>query len=131
MNKCLSRLHKVGFKRLLSEEGAAVLGLLEEIDKAEPYEDREWFTELFNETKAAAKEYPCYLKGNIADVSDFPENAIKILRLQAQGFSTVDISKKLSLNTDTVKYHIKQNYKKLGVSGKIDAVLFAKNLGII
>ena len=31
----------------------------------------------------------------------------------------------------TVKYHVKENYRKLGVSGKADAVLAARNLGIL
>lgn len=31
----------------------------------------------------------------------------------------------------TVKYHARENYRKLGVSGKADAVLAARNLGIL
>jgi DNA-binding CsgD family transcriptional regulator len=30
-----------------------------------------------------------------------------------------------------VKYHAKENYRKLGVSGKTDAVLMARSVGIL
>ena len=62
---------------------------------------------------------------------DFCETALAILRLQAEGLSVNQISERLSMKAATVKYHTKENYRKLGVSGKTDAVLAARNLGIL
>jgi LuxR family maltose regulon positive regulatory protein len=35
------------------------------------------------------------------------------------------------MNLETVKYHTKSTYKKLGVSGKAEAVLTARDLGLL
>ena len=40
-------------------------------------------------------------------------------------------AQELSMKVATVKYHAAENYRKLGVSGKADAVLAARNLGIL
>lgn len=53
------------------------------------------------------------------------------LRLQAEGKRYGQIAGELSIRETTVKYHAKENYRKLGVSGKADAVLAARNLGIL
>ncbi|MCX4274043.1 MAG: helix-turn-helix transcriptional regulator, partial [Acetatifactor sp.] len=62
---------------------------------------------------------------------DFCEAALSVLRLQAEGKSVGKIAQELSMKEATVKYHAKENYRKLGVSGKADAVLAARNLGIL
>ena len=42
-----------------------------------------------------------------------------------------EIAQKLHITGNTVKYHSKQTYRKLGVSGKASAVNEAKNRGLI
>ena len=78
-----------------------------------------------------AVRYPVYLKGQLAKAPDFCEAALCVLRLQAEGKSYGQIAEELSIKEATVKYHAKENYRKLGVSGKTDAVLAARNLGIL
>ncbi len=51
--------------------------------------------------------HPGYLKEQ-QSVIPLSENAIRILRLQAEGMSREDVAKKLDMNLETVKYHIKQ-----------------------
>lgn len=41
------------------------------------------------------------------------------------------IAQELSMKPATVKYHTQENYRKLSVTGKADAVLAARSLGII
>ena len=78
-----------------------------------------------------AVRYPAYLKGRLAEAPDFCEAALSILRLQAEGKSASQIAGELSMKEATVKYHVKENYRKLGVCGKADAVLTARDLGIL
>ena len=61
---------------------------------------------------------------------NFSETARQILRLQCEGLSADEISKNLDIKLETVRYHIKQNYKKLGVNSKSRAIIMAKELGI-
>ena len=93
--------------------------------------DKGWLSRLMEETGKVAVRYPVYLKGRLAKAPDFCEAALSVLRLQAEGKSVGKIAQELSMKEATVKYHAKENYRKLGVSGKADAVLAARNLGIL
>lgn len=122
------------FIRLISEEGAAVQELFVAAGKSfleKEIPDKEWLSRLMGETGKVAVRYPVYLKGQLAKAPDFCEAALSVLRLQAEGKSVGKIAQKLSMKEATVKYHAKENYRKLGVSGKADAVLAARNLGIL
>ncbi len=122
------------FIRLISEEGAAAQELFAEAGKGlleKEIPDREWLSRLTEETGKVAVRYPVYLKGQLAKAPDFCEVALSVLRLQAEGKSVGKIAQELSMKEATVKYHAKENYRKLGVSGKADAVLAARNLGIL
>lgn len=121
------------FIRLVSEEGGAVQELFSAgrslLEKEVP--DKAWLSRLMEETGKVAVRYPAYLKGRLAKAPDFCEAALSILRLQAEGKSASQIAVELSMKEATVKYHVKENYRKLGVCGKADAVLTARDLGIL
>ena len=122
------------FISLISEEGAAVQELFVAAGKSfleKEIPDKEWLSRLMGETGKVAVRYPVYLKGQLAKAPDFCEAALSVLRLQAEGKSVGKIAQELSMKEATVKYHAKENYRKLGVSGKADAVLAARNLGIL
>ena len=110
---------------------AELLELYKKDNTYKKISDGEWFTKLLDEAKNVAYKYPAYLKGDVADLPDFSENALEVLRLQAKGYSINEIADVLGINAQTVKYHCKQNYRKLGVSGKTDAVLVARNKGLL
>ena len=122
------------FLRLISEEGAAVQELFTVSGKTfleKEISDKKWLTRLMEETGRVSVRYPVYLKGQLAKAPDFCDAALSVLRLQAEGKSYGQIAGELSIKEATVKYHAKENYRKLGVSGKADAVLAARNLGIL
>ncbi len=122
------------FIRFISEEGAAAQELFVAAGKSfleKEIPDKEWLSRLMGETGKVAVRYPVYLKGQLAKAPDFCEAALSVLRLQAEGKSVGKIAQELSMKEATVKYHVKENYRKLGVSGKADAVLAARNLGIL
>lgn len=122
------------FVRVISEEGAAVFELLRQLKnecKEDEAIDNAWFANVLTETKDISVRYPVYLKRQLVETPDFSENALTILRLQAEGLSVKEIAEKLGMKLETVRYHTKQNYRKLGVSGKADAVLAARNLNLL
>ena len=123
-----------GFLRLISEEGAAAQELFGAAGRKlleTEIPDKKWLSRVMEETGKVAVRYPVYLKGQLAKTPDFCETALSILRLQAEGKSVGKIAQELSMKEATVKYHVKENYRKLGVFGKADAVLAARNLGIL
>lgn len=134
MDALLPQLCHYRFVRLASEEGAAVLPLLErgrrEWSRGDVL-DKGWFKQLLDETRKMALRYPMYLKNQAAQAPDFSEHALAVLRLQGKGLSVSEIASQLSLSVETVRYHNKQNYRKLGVSGKAEAVLAARNLKLL
>ena len=54
-----------------------------------------------------------------------------MLELLAQGYKNAEISEMTGLSIPTIKTHTSLAYKKLGVNSAMDAVLKAKELGII
>lgn len=134
MMSCLINAHEYRFIRLISEEGAAVCPLLSEMKKDLMQNDElddEWLQLLFSETEKMRNYYPSYLTSGYASVTEFSENGLKVLKLQAHGYSQSEICERLGLSEANVKYHIRMNYKKLGASNKGEAILMARNLHLI
>lgn len=59
------------------------------------------------------------------------ERQIKILKYVSQGFSSREISEKLSISYYTVTTHIKNIYNKLQVNSRTEAIFEAMRLGLI
>ncbi|MGN1148680.1 MAG: LuxR C-terminal-related transcriptional regulator [Lachnospiraceae bacterium] len=134
-SEALAETEDYHFVRLISREGAAVWELLKAADyKAEDAQDEEkrlFRKQVLAETEQMALAYPAYLKLWGGSEEALSENAVKILRLFADGKTNAQIAALLCINENTVKYHCKQTYKKLGVSGRAEAVIEAKKRKII
>ena len=59
------------------------------------------------------------------------EREQQILQLIAEGHSNKGIARTLGISVETVKWHLKQLYEKLAVSGRIQAVNRARKLGLM
>ena len=59
------------------------------------------------------------------------QREIEILHLISEGLSNQEISKRLSLSSETVKWYNKQMFKKLGVNSRTQAVKIATQQGIL
>ena len=59
------------------------------------------------------------------------EREMEILTLVAQGMSNSDIAKALFISTNTAQWHISHIYSKLEVKSRTQAILRAKELGIL
>ena len=56
---------------------------------------------------------------------------IEIAKLAALDLRTDDISKKLNISPGTAKLHLHQIYRKLGLSGRIALMLYARENGLV
>lgn len=125
---------KYQFVRVISDEGAAIVPLLLKI-KTEVEEsssiNKIWFAKVLRESQKMSRMYSKYCASPTSSPTNFSETARQILRLQVQGLSADEISKTLDMKFETVRYHIKQNYKKLGVKSKSRAIVVAKELYLV
>lgn len=128
LQKTLTQAESYHFVRLISREGAAVNRMLKETT----WKGRNprYIKAVLAETEKIALAYPGYLK-QVTEETTFSENALKILKLQAEGLSTTEIAGELGLKVENVKYHNKQNFKKLGVNSKTAAVTEARKRKLI
>jgi DNA-binding NarL/FixJ family response regulator len=59
------------------------------------------------------------------------ERELAILRLVAEGLSNLDIASKLYVTEQTVKFHLSNIYRKLGVGNRTEATRYAYRNGLI
>lgn len=59
------------------------------------------------------------------------EQETRIVRIIANGWSNKEIASHLNITGETVKYHIKNIYRKLGVNNRVKALQRAKELHIL
>lgn len=134
LSAALHEAEKYRFLRLISEEGAAIWPLLQQEKKkllADETLDQQWLCRLLDETGSMARNYPFYLKKRTVAAADFSDTALRILRLQADGLSLSKIAQELEMKPFSVSYHIQENYRKLNVSRKADALLAARDMGLL
>ena len=132
MTSVLTEASGYHFVRLISREGAAAYPLMKELNTGrEAPNNPDFWKEVCEETKKMALLYPSYLKVQKPADVQLSEHARRILCLQAEGKSARQIAKEIGIAEDTVRYHSKQTYRKLGVRDKAAAVLEAKRRGII
>ena len=62
---------------------------------------------------------------------ELTEREIEVLKLVILGYSNKEIGKKLFITNHTVKAHLTQIYKKLGVTNRTAAAIKAKDANII
>ncbi|MDO4175162.1 MAG: LuxR C-terminal-related transcriptional regulator, partial [Eubacteriales bacterium] len=129
LQKCVTQAESYHFVRLFSREGAAVLELLEAEEIT--WTDEEMKKQTLEECRRMSKFYPGYLTPGSDGKVMLSENALKILRLQAEGLSIKEIAHKLGIRPDTVKYHSRETYRKLGVTSRTAAVNEARRRKII
>lgn len=129
LQKCIKKAEGYGFVRIFSREGGCILRLFKAGNFA--WKDEGYRRQVYCECEKLEKFYPSYLKERSDGDIVLSENALSILRLQAEGYRTSQIAELLGITANTIKYHSKETYRKLGVSGKAAAVSEAKNRGLI
>ncbi len=129
LQKAVAKAEDYHFVRILTREGAALHELLKA--GTVTWQNPQFQKQVMEECARMADFYPAYLKEKKEGNLILSEKALKILRLQAQGFSVDKIADQLGLSRAGVKYYNQETYKKLGVNNKTAAVAEARNRGIL
>ena len=117
MENLLARAQEYSFIRVIADEGAAVL---EMVQKCAP--KNRWGKALLDATKAQAMLYPDYLRQVGTLTEPLTESEFQVLRLLVQGNKNEDIAGTLGISVRTVKYHITNLYGKLKVTNRAQAI---------
>ncbi len=64
-------------------------------------------------------------------VEELTQREIQLLQLVAEGHSNKALAQKLSISENTVKYHLKNVFQKLGAQNRTEAVAYAISAGLI
>lgn len=123
----LSKHHS--YDRVIADEGDRMLQLMIDYKKIRGADD--YLLYLIEITRKIAILYPYYLKTPYRNDEKFTEMEADILRLLEHGKNNEEIADYFMISVNTVKYHLKKIYAKLGVSSANHAVWHAKLLGII
>ncbi|MDR0946588.1 MAG: LuxR C-terminal-related transcriptional regulator [Ruminococcus sp.] len=125
---------------LIADEGIAIEPIIKRVlSKASAAEykgklTRIYVNEVLMAAHARAKLYPNYLrqKSGKTDVGiKLSRRQKDVIMLLSKGNHTAEICALTGLSLSTVKTHLYFAYKKLGVNDALDAVLKARELGII
>ncbi|MDO4545882.1 MAG: LuxR C-terminal-related transcriptional regulator [Bacillota bacterium] len=139
LQKALETLQPYGFFRCVADEGALVLPVLKRLlKKMEKGAYEGPLTRAYvNEAALAAHSFSKSHKG-IAWASAQKEKPVRLSRQQAhmlsllaQGYRNAEIAELTGLKIPTIKSHTSIAYRKLGVNNAMDAVLKARELGLI
>lgn len=124
LEQALKLGEEMGFIRVFADEGAAIYPLLEEKRSDEEWKGNPYFTEVLRAAKRTMLFYPLYLEDK-KDVGLLTRSETQVLNLLMYGKKNKEIAKILMVSENTVKYHLKNIYIKLGVSNRSQAIRMA------
>ena len=134
----LTAMQEYGFVRIFADEGAAILPILKRLAvnlKKENYQGN-LNARYLSEVTVAAYEQSRRCKGIASNIRT--EKPIKLSRqqknilvLMSKGYKNSEIVDLISITNHTVKSHQAAAYAKLCVNNAMDAVVKAKELGLI
>jgi len=137
METVLLEMQPHAFVRLIADEGVAVVPVLKKASgRAERADHSNGLDPVYvNNVYLTAYAVSKQRRGITANLEMKPvklsKQQKKILELLAQGHKREGIMQKTGLSLNTVKTHTRLAYEKLNVSNAADAILKARELGII
>ena len=122
LNQALLLAEPEGFIRIFLDEGERVVNMLR---RAAARKDSSGYVRTI---LSVADDAP---SAKIPHPDPLSEREIEVLRLIADGLSNSEIGERLFITTGTVKVHASNIYRKLGVSGRVQAVAWARDLNLL
>lgn len=117
LDQVLKKAESYHFIRLIADEGTVVWDMLQEETPVSDYQ-----RELFEAVKRQAALYPGYLREQQRYTFRMTEGEKNILKLLVRGMKNEEIAKVLRVSVNTVKYHLRNIYDKLGVNSRAMAI---------
>jgi LuxR family maltose regulon positive regulatory protein len=114
-----------GYRRAFLDEGPTIVELLPHVRGAAPA----FIDDLLVAAGAAATASAAHRPQPL--IEPLTERELEILRLIVAGQSNTEIADLLYVSYNTVKWHVKNIYSKLGVSSRLDAAIRADELGLL
>ena len=129
LSRALKIARKYQYLRLIADEGEPMLHLLVYYIKNKG--ENPFLMKIVEMTRNMAIRHPLYMKSVTEGGETFTPMEVDILLLLEQGKSKDEISEYFFITINTVKYHLKNIYSKLGANSPHLAVWNAKLRGII
>ncbi len=128
LTQVLPRIEEYHFLNLVAKEGAAIRPLLQEMELLPVEESFE--NELIDMTQRMAVHYPNYLKVQKTLTEELTDAEKQILQLYCKGVEPKKVCELCRFTYNTLKFHNRNLYRKLGVGNRQEAERMAKELGI-
>lgn len=125
LNKIVDDCTQRDFVRLLADEGEPMYRMISEyMESCDVADDKKvrFLKRVKKASKNMAIEFPYYLKNHRFTQVNLTRREQEILSLLANGRSNTEIAEFFDCSINTVKYHLKNIFKKLGVNNRKDAV---------
>ncbi len=112
------------YQRLFGDEGGIMYLLLR--DYRDTHETSPFIKKILEQSKNTGLYYPEYLKGKPQGHVALSETEMEVMRLMAADRTNAQISEFMGITVNTVKFHCKNIFQKLGVRSRAQAVKAAK-----
>ena len=83
------------------------------------------------ELGTALLEHIADTMAGVSDAQQYTAREIEVLECLGRGERDKEIARRLGITANGVRYHLSNIFRKLGVSGRVDAVTRARSLGVI
>jgi LuxR family maltose regulon positive regulatory protein len=114
--------------RAFLDEGQAIVDLLSLVRHIAPG----FVDQVLNDASAAGIEpVVSQVPRAQALVEPLSERELQVLRLLAAGLTSTEVARELYIAVGTARTHIKNIYGKLGVHGRVEAVIRAQEFGLV
>lgn len=140
LEAALLDMRPYGFIRVFAQEGGAIMPVLKRVAATVAREEYRgkltsgYVNEVVLATHTAAKKrrgVTCNLNAPDESVVKLSKQQLHMIELLSQGYRPVRIAEITGLKMPTVKTHLSLAYEKLGVNNSMDAVLRARELGLV
>lgn len=129
LERALKIVHRRKYYRLVADDGVAMFDVL--VEYAKDKGENSFLLKLIDMTREMAILYPLYLQPRFQSSEHFTKMEVDILKLLQQGKTQEEIGAYFFITLNTVKYHLKKIYHKLGVTSATQAVWNATLLGLL
>ena len=137
LEQAVTIAYKYGYTQAFANEGADIVNILHRMQKRAVQKDYTgevpagFIKKLYITASETAKHSEGLTGGRVSENLKFTEKQLTVMRLMCEGLSRKEIAEKTGLNPNGVKSHTTLIYKKLDVSGSLEAVIKIKELGIL